>query len=161
MPCRPSGMAAAGLPGVLVAAEVATASDAASRRLTYVVIGLVVLAAVIAVATVLYWRATRPTSQADPAAMRWVSEDPTSASAGATHRTVERPARSERPGPDGRGAEREPTEREPAEREPAEREPAATAQRRAAIAAVAQRADESAGGPRPVGVAGGAQHGAR
>lgn len=34
--------------------------DAASQRLTWVIIALVVLAAVLVVATVVFWRATRP-----------------------------------------------------------------------------------------------------
>lgn len=62
------GLGALAAPAVL-AAEVQSASDAASRRLTWTIVGLLVLAAVILFATVLYWRATRPPKVSDPLAV--------------------------------------------------------------------------------------------
>ena len=59
---------------LLTAAEVERASDVAERRLSWVVYGLLALAVLIAVATVLFWRATRPDPAPDPdIAMRWVN----------------------------------------------------------------------------------------
>lgn len=59
---------------LLTAAEVERASDVAERRLTWVVYGLLGLAALIAIATVWFWRATRPDPAPDPdIAMRWIN----------------------------------------------------------------------------------------
>jgi len=67
------------VPVAVLAAEVERASDVASRRLSWVVAGLVVLAGVITVVTALYWRATRPPRVPDPfTAMRWVADEPAS-----------------------------------------------------------------------------------
>jgi hypothetical protein len=61
----------------LLAAEVERSGDVASRRLTWAIIGLLVLAAVIAVATVVFWRITRPDPVADSGvSMRWVEGVP-------------------------------------------------------------------------------------
>lgn len=48
------------------AANEASPSDAASDRLSLVVVALVVLAVVIAVVTVVFWRATRPEVHVPP-----------------------------------------------------------------------------------------------
>lgn len=59
---------------LLTAAEVERASDVAERRLTWVVYGLLGLAALITIATVWFWRATRPDPAPDPdIAMRWIN----------------------------------------------------------------------------------------
>jgi hypothetical protein len=61
---------------LLTAAEVERASDVAARRLTWVVYGLLALAVLVAIATVLFWRATRPDPAPDPdVAMRWINPD--------------------------------------------------------------------------------------
>ncbi len=51
----------------------ADSGDDASQRLSMVIIGLLVLAAVIAVATVVFWRLTRPDPTAAEPAIRWVT----------------------------------------------------------------------------------------
>lgn len=73
-------------PVVLAAvAQVESASDLAERRLSIVIVALVVLAVVVAVATVIFWRATRPDVIPDPeVAMRWVPESRLDGRDGAT-----------------------------------------------------------------------------
>lgn len=56
------------MPLLALAQQAATASDDASGRLSMVIIALVVLAVLITVATVVFWRLTRP--EPEPA-MRW------------------------------------------------------------------------------------------
>jgi hypothetical protein len=51
----------------------ADSGDDASQRLSMVIVGLLVLAAVIAVATVVFWRLTRPDPSAAEPAIRWVT----------------------------------------------------------------------------------------
>ncbi|MFN7151559.1 MAG: hypothetical protein ACK4V6_19025, partial [Microthrixaceae bacterium] len=69
------------MPLLVLAQQAATASDDASGRLSMVITALVVLAVLIAVATVVFWRLTRP-EPAEPA-MHWsgspVDEPPTAA----------------------------------------------------------------------------------
>jgi hypothetical protein len=85
---------------LLTAAEVERASDVAARRLSWVVYGLLGLAVLIALATVWFWRATRPDPAPDPEiTMRWI--DP-----GAAQRAEvppERPRRSVPSAPDAGG----------------------------------------------------------
>lgn len=50
----------------------ASASDDASSRLSMVIAALVALAVLIAVATVVFWRMTRPDRNEEPAGLRWV-----------------------------------------------------------------------------------------
>lgn len=70
-------------PVALLALDVRSASDAASQRLSWVIVGLLVLAGLLTVTTVLFWRATRPPkASGDAMAMRWTGEEP----------PVERPA---------------------------------------------------------------------
>lgn len=57
------------MPLLVLAQQAATASDDASGRLSMVITALVVLAVLIAVATVVFWRLTRP-EPVEPA-MRW------------------------------------------------------------------------------------------
>lgn len=58
-----------------VAQIAADAGDDASRRLSLVIAGLVVLAVVIAVATVVFWRLTRPEPVREGRGLRWVTTD--------------------------------------------------------------------------------------
>jgi flagellar basal body-associated protein FliL len=51
----------------------ADSGDDASQRLSMVIIGLVVLAVVIAVATVVFWRLTKPDPAAREGGIRWVN----------------------------------------------------------------------------------------
>jgi flagellar basal body-associated protein FliL len=60
------------MPGLALAQQAATVSDDASGRLSMVIIALVVLAVLITVATVVFWRLTRP--EPEPA-MRWSTPD--------------------------------------------------------------------------------------
>lgn len=53
----------------------ADAGDDASRRLSLVIAGLVALAVVIAVATVVFWRLTRPEPVREGTGLRWVATD--------------------------------------------------------------------------------------
>ena len=66
------------VPGVLgaVGQVAADAGDDASQRLSMVISGLVVLAVVITVATIVFWRLTRPEPGDRTAAIRWVPVDP-------------------------------------------------------------------------------------
>ena len=66
------------VPGVLgaVGQVAGDAGDDASQRLSMVIIGLVVLAVVITVATIVFWRLTRPEPGDRTAAIRWVPVDP-------------------------------------------------------------------------------------
>jgi hypothetical protein len=67
-------------PVVGVVAQVAGDSgDDASRRLSWVIIALVVLAVVIAVATVVFWRLTRPDARPAGGGVRWVPDESVSA----------------------------------------------------------------------------------
>lgn len=67
-------------PVVGVVAQVAADSgDDASRRLSWVIIALVVLAVVIAVATVVFWRLTRPDARTAGGGVRWVPDESVSA----------------------------------------------------------------------------------
>jgi flagellar basal body-associated protein FliL len=50
----------------------ASTSDDASSRLSMVIAGLVVLAILIAVATVVFWRMTRPDRNEEAPGLRWV-----------------------------------------------------------------------------------------
>ncbi len=61
------------MPLLALAQQAASASDDASGRLSMVIIALVVLAVLITVATVVFWRLTRP--EPEPA-MRWSVADP-------------------------------------------------------------------------------------
>lgn len=62
------------VPLTLVAAEVERSSDAAARRLSWSVWGLLGLAAVIAVGTVVFWWITRPERRSEaPVAMAWLA----------------------------------------------------------------------------------------
>jgi flagellar basal body-associated protein FliL len=58
-----------GFAGVL--AQGAQAGDEASARLSAVIVALLVLAAVITVATVVFWRVTRPQDAPERPAMSW------------------------------------------------------------------------------------------
>lgn len=58
----------------------ADAGSDASQRLSYVIIGLVVLAVVIAVVTIVFWRLTRPEPVAADAGIRWVPDPAAAAS---------------------------------------------------------------------------------
>lgn len=69
-----------GVPGVsLIAADVVetgVTSDDASSRLSMVIAGLVVLAVVIAISTIVFWRATRPDrTRGGEASIRWVESN--------------------------------------------------------------------------------------
>lgn len=57
----------------LVGQVAADAGDDASQRLSMVIIGLLVLAVVITVATVVFWRLTRPEPAARGGGIRWVA----------------------------------------------------------------------------------------
>ena len=57
---------------VVVAQVAADSGDDASQRLSMVIIGLVVLAVVIAVSTVVFWRLTRPDPADREGGIRWV-----------------------------------------------------------------------------------------
>jgi hypothetical protein len=90
-----------------VAQIAADAGDDASRRLSLVIAGLVVLAVVIAVATVVFWRLTRPEPVREGTGLRWVAtEEPTVVPPAASDRAVRDHAvdRSDPSGPDGPGS---------------------------------------------------------
>jgi flagellar basal body-associated protein FliL len=63
----------------VVAQVAADSGDDASRRLSWVIIALVVLAVVIAVATVVFWRLTRPDARTAGGGVRWVPDESVSA----------------------------------------------------------------------------------
>lgn len=85
-----------------VGGEVST-SDSASNRLTWVIYGLIALAAVIAVVTVVFWWLTRPERDAGTREVRWMGRriqrrDPTTRArtGGATPESAD-PSRSAPP----------------------------------------------------------------
>lgn len=70
--------------GTLLAALAQVAADSgddASQRLSWVILALVGLAVVISIATVVFWRLTRPDRQPAEPAVRWVPASETAASA--------------------------------------------------------------------------------
>jgi len=72
---------------VLFAARVATEldSDAASSRLSMVIAGLIVLAVIIAVSTIAFWRATRPDRPSNTELdIRWMQPEDTATSTWST-----------------------------------------------------------------------------
>lgn len=52
----------------------ADSGDDASQRLSWVILGLIGLAVVISIATVVFWRLTRPDPQRGEPALRWVPD---------------------------------------------------------------------------------------
>lgn len=69
--------------GTLLAALAQVAADSgddASQRLSWVILALVGLAVVISIATVVFWRLTRPDRRATEPAVRWVPADESAAS---------------------------------------------------------------------------------
>ena len=58
----------------LVGQVAADSGDDASQRLSWVILGLVGLAVVISIATVVFWRLTRPDPQRGEPALRWVPD---------------------------------------------------------------------------------------
>jgi hypothetical protein len=70
--------------GTLLAALAQVAADSgddASQRLSWVILALVGLAVVISIATVVFWRLTRPDRRPAEPAVRWVPAGETAASA--------------------------------------------------------------------------------
>lgn len=62
--------------GWLLAQSGANAGDDASSQLSMVIVGLLVLALVITIATAVFWRLTRPSAGSDRPAMSWRTSEP-------------------------------------------------------------------------------------
>jgi len=76
---------------LMVAADAADPAGDASGRLSMAILGLLVLAGLILIATIIYWRMTRPEpGTAETAGMRWVA--PTGASSATAAGDQIRPA---------------------------------------------------------------------